>query len=339
MMIAEERRHTAVARMLGEWNITALSHEGPVLPVMATASGHMAAAMTSPSVVRRRAPADSFFAQQVEANHPHIPQQPYDAPINTSMHSKMEYRSYHQQQPCSHLPLGSNAPSYNIPPSASIHDYQQNNFPVQTPNLPSISVDNDGTLPTQMMPTSYPSSSNPATSSLAVTRVGSNSTGSPLSVISPSNTSPLSHMDDPGMLPTTTSYVVAAAMPNVGPPASTYQRDSMGNESVASDNTLLGEGISFPTPPSAYGCDSTYPLSPFTLSAGDSVYLTPPPDPDSPERWSSSPGKGKSPSANEFTMIKGHMTNLPMGVMSEEPPPPYRQPLCLSEVQYPLNGQ
>ena len=336
MMIAEERRHSAVARMLGEWNITALSHEGPVLPVMAAASGHMAAAMTSPSVVRRRAPADSFFAQQVEATHPNIPQQPYDASINTSIHSKMEYHSYHhQQQPCSHLPLGSNAPSYNIPPSASIHDYQQNNFPVPTPNLPSISVHTDGTLPTQMMPGSY-SSSNPATSSLAVTSGGSNSTSSPLSVISPSDTSPLSHMDDPGMLPTTTSYAMAAAMP---PPASSYQRDSMGNESVASDNTLLGEGISFPTPPSAYGCDSTYPLSPFTLGPGDSVYLTPPPDPDSPERWSSSPGKGKSPSTNEFTLMKGHMTNLPMGVMSEEPPPPYRQPLCLPEVTYPLNGQ
>jgi len=316
MMIAEERRHTAVARMLGEWNITALSHEGPVMPVMATASGHMAAAMTSPSVVRRRAPADSFFAQQVEATHPNIPQRPYDASINTSIPSKMEYQSYHQQQqPCSHLPLGGTAPSYNIPPSTSIHDYQQNSIPAS--NFPSISVDTDSAIQSQIMPGNYPLS-NP-TSSLAVTHVGSNSTGGPLSVISPSNTSPLSHMDDPGMLPTTTSYAATAAMPNVGPPASSYQRDSMGNESVSSDNTLLGEGISFPTPPSAYGCDATYPLSPFTLSAGDSVYLTPPPDPESPERWSSSPGKGKSRNTNEFTMIKGHITSVPMGVMSEEP--------------------
>jgi len=327
MMIAEERKHSAVARMLGEWNITALNHDGTVVQALAHAS-HMAAAMTSPSGVRRRQPADSFFAHQMEASHPNVPQPPYEM---FDAHPKMEYHSpleYHQN--ClngDQISLGNSAPSTNIHPSVSIHDQFTCQGTAQMPVhngcvVPSISVDKNGALQSHLIPSISPSVN---ATSLAVSRVNSNSSGSPASVLSPSNTSPLCHIDEqlvqPTSYPTTTS---------VGQTVTTYQRDSMGNDSVGSENGGLVENTSFPTPPSAFGCDTTYPYSPFTATLVDPAYLTPPPDPESPERWLSSPGKGKSPNVRP-------MTNLPLGIVAE-PPPPYRPP-CPSEIAYSVGGQ
>ena len=316
MMIAEERKHSAVAQMLGEWNITALSHDGAVVQALAHA-GHMATTMASPSVVRRRQPADSFFANQMDTPHPNVPQPPCEmfCPMgNGNIHPKMEYPSpldYHH--PCingDQIPIGSSAPSTSIQPSASIHD--------------RLTLTHQGT---HLLPPNFSPSGN--ATSLVVTRVNSSSSGSPASVLSPSNTSPLTHIDEP-MIPATSSYPTKTS---VGQTVLSYQRDSMGNESLGSDNNiLLAENASYPTPPSA-----TYPYSPLPLPP-DSVYLTPPPDPESPERWLSSPGKGKSPNLNDLSAInKRPMTNLPHGVVSE-PPPPYRPPYP-SEMAYTVTGQ
>ena len=339
MMIAEDRKHSAVARMLGEWNITALSHDGAVVQALAHAS-HMATTMASPSVVRRRQPADSFFANQMDTPHPNVPQPSCEmfCPVgNGNLHPKMEYSSpldYHH--PCingNQIPIGSSAPS-SIQPSASIHDQltlTHQGTALHSSNghaMPSISVDsNNCGLPPHLMPPTFSPSGN--ATSLAVTRVNSSSSGSPASVLSPSNTSPLTHIDEP-MVPATSSY---PTITSVGHTVSSYQRDSTGNESLGSDNNiLLAENTSFPTPPSA-----TYPYSPLPLPP-DSVYLTPPPDPESPERWLSSPGKGKSPNLNDLSTInKRPMTNLPLGLVSE-PPPPYRPPYP-SEMAYTVAGQ
>lgn len=337
MMIAEERKHSAVARMLGEWNITALSHDGAVVQALAHA-GHMTTSMASPSVVRRRQPADSFFAQQMDTPHPNVPQPPCEmlcATGNGNPQPKLEYASplgYHQGCINGDIPIGSSAPSTTIQHSGSLHDHLSHQGPVpHTSNghiMPSISV--DGNCGPHLMPPNYSLPGNPT--SLAVTRVNSSSSGSPSSVLSPSNTSPLTHMDEP-VIPATSSYPTKTS---IGQTVSTYQRDSMGNESLGSDN-ILAENASFPTPPSALGCDAAYPYSPFTIGVNDSVYLTPPPDPESPERWLSSPGKGKSPNMNDITtVIKRPMANLPVGVVSE-PPPPYRPP-CPSEITYPVGG-
>lgn len=328
MMIADERKHSAVARMLGEWNITALSHDGTMVQALAHAS-HMAAAMTSPSGVRRRQPADSFF-HQIEASHPNVPQSQHSYEMfcpggnPPSGHPKMEYHSpleYHLQ--CDQIPIGSSGPSTSVQPSVSIHDQFTHQGTGQMPVhnshvVPSISVDKNSALHPHLMPNISPPVNG---TSLAVSRVSSNNSGSPASILSPSNTSPLCHIDElqPTSYPTKTS---------VGQTVTTYQRDSMGNDSTGSENTLLAENTSFPTPPSAFSCDA-YPYSPFTLAAADSVYLTPPPDPESPERWLSSPGKGKSPNVRP-------MTNLPLGIVAEELPPPYPG---LSEISYSVGGQ
>ena len=330
MQIAEERKHAAVARMLGEWNITALSHDGAVAQALAHA-GHMATTMASPSVVRRRQPADSFFANQMETPLPNIPQPPCEVFCPTGNgHLKMEYPSLDYHQCINNGGIGSSAPSTTIPPSVSLHDHLTLTHQATVPHcsnghaVPSISVEN--VLPPHLMPPSYSPSGNVA--SLAVTRVNSSSSGSPASVLSPSNTSPLTHIDEP-IMPVTSSYPT-----KTGQAVSSYQRDSTGNESLGSDNNiLLAENTSFPTPPSALGCDAAYPYSPLA-SAPDSVYLTPPPDPQSPERWLSSPGKGKSQNINDLS--KRPMTNLP-GLLTE-PPPPYRPPYP-SEMAYTITGQ
>lgn len=337
MMIAEERKHSAVARMLGEWNITALSHDGTVVQALAHV-GHMAATMTSPSVVRRRQPADSFFAHQMDTPHPNVPQAPYDAYCSsssgTATHQKMEFHSpleYHHLN-SDHNPIGSSGASTSIQPSvSSMHD-QLSTAQMSLHNsnghiMPSISVAN-GSLSHLLPPRFSPPGNAP---SLAVSRVNSNSSGSPPSVLSPSNTSPLTHIDEP-LLPPVSSYPPKASIAQTVP---SYQRSNAGNETYGNDtsNALLTEHVSFPTPPSALGCDATYPYSPLALSAADSVYLTPPPDPDSPERWS--PGKGKSPNMNDLSRP---MTNIPLGIVTEEPdpPPPYRPLPCTSA--YPIGG-
>lgn len=337
MMIAEERKHSAVARMLGEWNITALSHDGAVVQALAHA-GHMATSMASPSVVRRRQPADSFFAHQLDTPHPNMPQPPCEmfCPAgNGSAHPKMGYHSpmEYNHQFDDQIPINSTAPSTSIQPSASIHSQlSHQGTSLHNSNghvLPNISLDNSCPLQPPHIPSHFSPPGN--VTSLAVTRVNSSSSGSPASVLSPSNTSPLTHIDEP--LPTTSSYPTRTT---VGQTVSSYPRDS-GNESLGSDNnTLLAENASFPTPPSVLGCDS-YPLSPFTLAAANSVYLTPPPDPESPERWLSSPGKGKS-NMNDLTARP--MTNLPHTVpTAQDPPPPYRpRPPC-SDITYAVGGQ
>lgn len=335
MMIAEERKHSAVAQMLGEWNITALSHDGAVVQALAhaAAAGHMSTSMASPSVVRRRQPADSFFAHQMDTPHPNVPQPPCEMfcpPGNSNGHPKMEYNSpLDYQLNGDQIPICSGTTSTSIPPSASIHDQLTHQGPaLHNSNghaLPSISVDGNCTFPRHVMPPHYSPSYNPT--SLAVTRVNSSSSGSPASVLSPSNTSPLTHMDEP-MAPVTSTYPTQTT---IGQTVSSYPRDSMGNESLGSDNnTLLVENTSFPTPPSDV-------YSPLALGVNELVYnnvLTPPPDPESPERWMSSPGKGKSPNMNDLT--KRPLANLPLGIVSE-PPPPY-QPFP-SELAYSISGQ
>ena len=341
MMIAEERKHSAVARMLGEWNITALSHDGTVVQALAHA-GHMTNPMASPSVVRRRQPVDSFFAHQIDTPHPNVPQPPCEMfcpPGSSNGHPKMEYPSplgYQFNDMNDQVPVGTSVPPTSIQPSASIHDQLNHQAPaLHDANghiLPSISMEGNCALQPHLMPPNYSPSGN--ATSLAVTRVNSSSSGSPASVLSPSNTSPLTHMDEP-MAPVTSSYPTNTTIGQT----SSYQRDSMGNESLGSDNNnnMLLENTSYPTPPSALGCDTAYPCSPFTLANSNSVYLTPPPDPESsPERWLSSPGKGKSPIMNDLTTVVKRPLANPVG-MVPEPPPPYRPP-CPSEMTYALGG-
>lgn len=316
MMIAEERKHSAVARMLGEWNITALGHDGAVVQALAHAhAGHMANAMTSPSVVRRRQPADSFFAHQLDTPHPNMPQHPYDmyCPAGNGNVPKMYEECLNDQ-----IPIGSSAPSTSMQPSVSIHD--------------QLAHQGAGH---HLMPPHFSPSGN--ATSLAVSRVdSSNSSGSPASVLSPSNTSPLTHINEP-MVPSTSSYPTNTS---VGQTVTAYHGDNMATEPL--DSTRLVENASYPTPPSAFsGCDPTFPYSPLA-PLPDSAYPTPPPDPESPERWLSSPSKGKSPNMNDLTtVIKRPMTNLPFGhgiVTLEEPPPPYRPP-CPSDITYSVGGQ